>query len=136
MNTIQGGCHCGTVRYESRGRILRFVNCHCPDCRKLSGATFAAVLVVESSGFKLLSGEADVHSYRSSPGKQRCFCGKCGSHVFALVDAKPEMVLIRAGSLDGDPGVRPQMHIWVKAKAPWHEICDDIPQYQEGVPSK
>jgi hypothetical protein len=46
------------------------------------------------------------------------------------------MVLIRTGSLDGDPGVRPQMHIWVKAKAPWHEICDGIPQYQEGVPQK
>jgi hypothetical protein len=46
------------------------------------------------------------------------------------------MILIRAGSLDGDPGVRPQMHIWVKAKAPWHEICDDIPSYQEGVPQK
>jgi hypothetical protein len=115
---------------------LRFVNCHCPDCRKLSGSTFAAVLAVESAGFKLVSGEADVHTYRSSPGKQRCFCSKCGAHVFARVDAKPEMVLIRTGSLDGDPGVRPQMHIWVKAKAPWHEICDGIPQYQEGVPQK
>jgi hypothetical protein len=91
---------------------------------------------VESAGFKLLSGEADVHSYTSSPGKHRCFCGKCGAHVFSRRDSTPELILIRAGSLDGDPGVRPQMHIWVSAKAPWHEICDDVPQYPEGAPSK
>lgn len=136
MKPLQGGCHCGAVRYESTGQVLRFVNCHCPDCRKLSGTAFSPVLVVESSGFKIVSGEADVHSYESSPGKQRCFCRKCGSPIFKRIDSNPEIILIRAGSLDGDPGVRPQMHIWVKAKAPWHEICDAVPQSLEGPPQK
>ena len=136
MNTIQGGCHCGAVRYESCGRVVRFVNCHCPDCRKLSGATFGSVLVVESAGFKLISGEDHLGSYQSSPGKHRCFCRICGSPVFKRTDSNPELIFIRAGSLAGDPGVRPQMHIWVKAKAPWYEICDDIQQYQEGPPLK
>ena len=133
---IRGSCYCGTVRYESHGRVLRFANCHCPDCRKLSGSTYSSVLVVESAGFKLIAGEENLVPYESSPGKHRCFCKKCGSHVFARIDSRPEIILIRAGSLDDDPGVRPQAHIWVKAKAPWHEILDDIPQYQEGFPQK
>lgn len=136
MKTIKGSCHCGAVRYESQGRVLRFVNCHCPDCRKTSGSAFGAVLVVEAAGFRLVEGDAMVVPYESSPGKYRCFCKECGSHVFARLDSKPEMVLIRAGSLDDDPEVRPHAHIWVKAKAPWHEIHDDIPQYQEGFPPK
>ena len=133
---IQGSCHCGAVKYEVHGRLLRFVNCHCPDCRKFTGSAFAAVIVTESKGFTVTSGEANVAAFDSSPGKHRCFCRTCGCHVFARVDARPEIVLIRAGTLDDDPGMKPQMHIWVKAKAPWHEITDAIPQYAEGVPQK
>jgi len=44
---------------------------------------------------------------------------------------KPEIVIIRAGILDDAQGVKPQMHIWVKAKAPWHDILDQLPQYPE-----
>jgi hypothetical protein len=32
--------------------------------------------------------------------------------------------------------MKPQLHIWVKAKAPWHQILDSLPQYQEGLPQK
>ncbi len=133
MSTIAGGCYCGAVRYESTGRVLRWVNCHCPDCRKLSGATFASVIVVEASGFRLVSGENDLETFQSSPGKLRFFCRICGSHVLAKFEAKPEILLIRAGSVDGDPGVRPNAHIWVSHKAPWLDILDDIPRHQEGL---
>jgi hypothetical protein len=133
---IKGSCYCGAVKYESRGRVLKFVNCHCPDCRKLSGSAFASVLAVEEGGFKVVSGEDNLVPFQSSPGKFRSFCKTCGSHVFARAESRPGMVLIRAGTLDDDPGLRPQMHIWVKAKAPWHEICDHIPRYDEGLSQK
>ena len=136
MNTIKGCCHCGAVKYESSGKILRFINCHCPDCRKASGSTFGSVLVVESGGFKIVAGEKNLVLYQSSPGKDRCFCKTCGSHVFARMQSRPEIIIIRAGSLDDDPGLLPQAHIWVSAKAPWDEIHDNLPQYSEGLPKK
>jgi hypothetical protein len=40
------------------------------------------------------------------------------------------MVLIPAGLLDVDPGVRPTRHIFVRAKADWFEILDDLPRFQ------
>ena len=128
MNLIKGGCSCGAVRYESRGRLLLFVNCHCPDCRKFSGSAFSSVLAVEEGGFKVASGEDNIVPYQSSPGKHRSFCKTCGCHVFARAETRPGMVLIRAGTLDDDPGLRPQMHIWVKAKAAWYEIRDELPK--------
>ncbi len=133
---IKGSCYCGTVRYEITGRLLIFANCHCPDCRKFSGSAFSSVLAVEAGGFHVTSGESSLNPYPSSPGKHRCFCKNCGCHVFARADQRPGMVLVRAGSLDDDPGMKPQCHIWVKAKAPWHEICDSIKQYEEGFPKK
>ncbi len=130
---IRGSCHCGAVKYEIHGKLLMFANCHCPDCRKMTGSTFSSVLVTESDGFRL-AGQENVVPYQSSPGKQRCFCRNCGCHLFSRAEHRPGMVFVRAGSLDEDPQIRPQHHFWVSAKAPWHEICDSVPQHQEGLP--
>ena len=45
------------------------------------------------------------------------------------------VVSVRAGTLDGDPGLRPTIHIYVGSKAPWCDICDDLPQKPEGLGS-
>lgn len=129
---IRGSCHCGGIAFECPGRIVRFSNCHCDDCRKVSGAAFNSALVVESAGFRITRGEGLLTAYESSPGKHRCFCRVCGSPVVTRMKSKPEILILRAGVVDGDPGARPQMHIWVSAKAPWHEILDALPQYPEG----
>jgi hypothetical protein len=38
---------------------------------------------------------------------------------------------IPAGLLDGDPGLRPDKHIFVELNAPWHEIADSLPQFDK-----
>jgi hypothetical protein len=133
---IKGSCYCGAVKYEIHGRLLLFANCHCPDCRKFSGSAFSSVLATESEGFKLVSGESNLVPYESSPGRRRSFCRTCGCHLFSRVEHRPGMVFVRAGSLDDDPQIRPQGHFWTSQKAPWHEICDAIPQHPEGLPKK
>ena len=35
------------------------------------------------------------------------------------------------GSLDDDPGRGADDHIFVASKAPWHEITDDLPRFDE-----
>lgn len=41
---------------------------------------------------------------------------------------------VTLGTVDGDPGVRIAMHIFVGSKAPWHEIGGHAPQYAERPP--
>ena len=36
-----------------------------------------------------------------------------------------------AGSLDSDPGVRPQAHRFAGSRAPWLAITDALPQFPE-----
>ncbi|MCE9615837.1 MAG: GFA family protein [Lentisphaerae bacterium] len=133
MSTLTGGCHCGGVRYELTGAIQRFAYCHCDDCRKIGGAAYAAALVADAAGFTITSGESLLTPYPSSPGKYRRFCRVCGSHVYATMEQRPNIVIVRAGTLDAPPAdLRPQMHIWVDAKAPWYDIHDDLPQFPQG----
>ena len=59
----------------------------------------------------------------------KAFCSVCGSSLFGGTWPEGPQVSIRLGSLDGDPGIRPQYHTFVAARAPWDEITDDLPQY-------
>ena len=40
-------------------------------------------------------------------------------------------VHVALGSLVDVPTIRPTEHIFVGSKAPWFEITDDLPQYDE-----
>lgn len=59
----------------------------------------------------------------------RRFCRVCGSPVVNGWDAEPDGHGLAMGTLDDDPGVRPSMHEFVGAKAPWHDIADSLPQH-------
>jgi hypothetical protein len=39
------------------------------------------------------------------------------------------VIRIPAGTLDDDPGLRPQRHIFVDVKAPWFDIADGLPRF-------
>ena len=41
---------------------------------------------------------------------------------------------VQMGTLDDDPGIRPQYHMHVASKAPWHEITDTLPAFAELAP--
>ena len=55
-------------------------------------------------------------------------CGACGCFLLSVVD-DGEYVHVAMGSLDDAPSIRPQEHIFVGSKAPWHEITDGLPQH-------
>lgn len=130
--TIKGSCLCGSVRYEIAGPVARAGHCHCSMCRKTHGAAFVTWAIVSPDQFRWTSGEEFVQGYASSPGRERCFCRKCGSSLAATHSGQVTEVAL--GTADGDPGVRPMEHIFVGSKAPWHDITDALPQFEEWPP--
>ena len=122
---VTGSCLCGTVRWQVDGSLDSMSHCHCSMCRKAHGAPFGTYTEAPSESFTWLSGMDAITSFESSPGIIRAFCGTCGS-VVPEPFGKDRMV-IPAGCLDGDPGVRPSSHIFAASKAPWHVIGDDLP---------
>ena len=130
---LTGGCLCGSVRFEISEPLADAGSCHCSMCRRAHGAAFATFAAVKPGSFKWVSGEDDVGIYQSSEEGYRAFCRKCGSPLGAM--QKGELTWVTLGTIEGDPGVRPQAHIFVASKAPWFEINDDLPQFDEYPPS-
>lgn len=142
---VRGSCLCGGVKFEIDGPLLRPLNCHCTFCRKQHGAAFRGRARVSRSDFRWLEGEELVTYYEATPGYRRGFCRVCGSPILNWAQPHPRLARnhpqtlaefgIALGTLDDDPGVRPESHIFVHSKAPWFEITDDLPQFPEYPPA-
>lgn len=130
---IQSACLCGGVRFEITRAVGPFELCHCSRCRKSSGSAFAAFVGVEAADYRLLAGAELIASYdapilRAPPAYRSSFCRRCGSPV-PNPDPAADWFEIPAGLLDGDPGVKPDKHIFVELRAPWFAITDERPRF-------
>ena len=124
-----GSCLCGAVKYEIAGELAPIQLCHCSMCRRASGAGFATNMPIRADDFRVTSGEAALKVYRSTAGKERLFCGECGSPIISRSAGDPGMVRVRAGTLDEPAPTHPAFHFHVASKASWLPITDDLPQY-------
>jgi len=130
---VRGSCLCGGIQFEA-DRVPLLTNCHCSKCRKSRGAAFNTTASIPLSAFRFLRGEDLIQTYQSAPGGySTAFCGVCGSSAPWVVGER-QLVFVPAGLLDDDPGVRPALHMFVGSKAPWWEITDNAPQFEEWVP--
>jgi hypothetical protein len=134
MGNVGGSCLCGAVRYEYSGAPLMMMNCHCSRGRLGRSAAHATNVFVAAEQFRWVTGEDRVTAY-DLPGAARFgidFCRTCGGAVPRLSRGTGRMV-IPAGTLDVDPGIRPRAHIYTDDKAPWFEITDRYPQFPQAA---
>lgn len=129
-----GGCLCGAVRYEISGELAPIQVCHCSQCRKAQGGPFATNVPVRRAAFRLLSGEAELAEYRATPEKQRVFCRQCGSPIYSARDSLPNVLRVRAGTLDEPVRTKLEAHYYVDSSARWWPLEDNLPRYQGGKP--
>ncbi|GHD58095.1 GFA family protein [Jeongeupia chitinilytica] len=130
---LRGSCLCGDIAYELDRLDLPIVHCHCRTCRKAHAAAYASTAGVRREHFRWLRGESQLARFESSPGKLRHFCSRCGSHLVAERTGRPHLIL-RVATLDTDPGLRPEAHIWTAHDVPWLEsdgVCT-FPEWQDG----
>jgi hypothetical protein len=132
----RGSCLCGGVAYLVEGTPLRSRNCHCMRCRKARSAAHASNLVTAVEGVRFTRGVERVASYKVPEARffAQSFCGTCGSPV-PYVMRERNIAVVPMGTLDDDPGMRPEAHIFVGSKAPWYEIVDTLPRYEEYPPA-
>jgi hypothetical protein len=128
-NVLIGECGCRTVRYRVADAFQYAMNCHCSRCRAATGAAFKPFAGIERGKLEitdgqdalLVVGEEDLNDTR---------CGTCGSLLFSVV-RDGAYAHVALGSLVDEPSIRPTKHIYVGSKAPWFEITDDLPQFDE-----
>ena len=127
---IKGECFCSSVKYEIDGPLKKARACHCSRCRKaFSSASSAFAEIGDSSKFKWIEGEDKVQQYESEKGWGLGFCNVCGSTLCGLYQGN--VMGITLGTIDGDPGIEIERHIFVGSKAPWDHIGGTAQQFEE-----
>ncbi len=129
----RGACLCGAVSFVVEPPFHWLAHCHCSMCRKHHGTLFGTGLGVERSKFRWLSGADDIVHYRSTDSFERAFCRRCGSKV-PSDSHLPDVMLVPAGTLDGDFGMKPRAHIFVGSKSPLMTINDRLTQFEAYPP--
>lgn len=132
MTTVHGSCLCGDVTWEAKGPFELMSHCHCGRCRKAHGTAFSTGLMAPEAGFRLTSGAERIVPYAPASLFPRPFCGRCGSSV--PPPASDGRVVLHAGSLAEDPGMRPLARIFVGSNPPWYEIADGLPRFDAWPP--
>jgi hypothetical protein len=130
--SLTGGCFCGAVRYEVVAPLKNARCCHCSRCRKAFSGPGSAYAEVEPGSLRWIAGGDRLVRYESTPGWGLAFCGACGTTICGTHEGKVHGVTL--GSVDGDPGIQIQKHLFVGSKAPWDHIGGSAPQF-DGAPS-
>lgn len=103
MDTYEGGCHCGAVRFRVVVEHHDALDCNCSMCRK------KGILhhVVPRERFTLLAGGDQLTTYRFNTGvAQHTFCRVCGIHPFYVPRSHPDGIDVNIRCLDGDAAGR------------------------------
>jgi hypothetical protein len=127
---LHGGCLCGAVRYQVSGPLGVPEHCYCSMCRKAHGAAFSTNAVVAAANLHVTAGAELLSEYESSPNRRKCFCSTCGSQLFIKRTNNPEFTIVTLGTVDGEPNVRAERHVFVASKASWVSITDSLPQFR------
>jgi hypothetical protein len=130
---LTGKCLCGAVEFAVADEFRYAANCHCSDCRRTTGSAFKPFAGIEREKLRITQGDDSRLIFGEENGHDR-HCSRCGSLLYSLV-RDGAYVHVAMGTLVDAPTIRPTHHIFVGSKAPWFTITDDLPQYDEHVPS-
>ncbi|WP_083928731.1 GFA family protein [Geopsychrobacter electrodiphilus] len=119
---LNGSCLCGRVKYTISTELNNFYFCHCEQCRKLTGSSFASNILAKPVEIKWISGNENIKRFDYPGGRSftNVFCNECGSRL-PFLNESGKTLFIPAGSLDCDPNIRPDKNIFWADKSPWYE---------------
>jgi hypothetical protein len=126
---LRGHCACETVVYEVSDEFVSAFNCHCSRCRAATGSAFRPWGEIEPEKLKVKEGEEALFVSGDPEGRHSARCEKCFSLLYWT--GYEGKIRVPYGTLTDEPALKPTAHIYIASTAPWYEILDDLPQYDE-----
>jgi hypothetical protein len=126
---------CGAVTYSADADPVVHAVCHCTDCQRQTGGPFSVFVGVPQAAFRY---EGATLASFSTTGEdhggetQRKFCSVCGSPVFSISAVVPELIFIKAGSLDDARWVQPTVEAWTRSAQPWSPRFERVAHLERG----
>ncbi|MBX3039954.1 MAG: GFA family protein [Bdellovibrionaceae bacterium] len=128
--TYRGSCLCGQVIYEVEGTFESFFLCHCKHCQKDTGSAHGANLFSTKAKLHWRSGEDKVKTFVLSGTRHaKSFCQDCGSALPGL-QMDGQLLVVPAGSVDGDVDLRPDAHLFCSSRAAWDQNLEALKKFE------
>ena len=132
MSGFKGGCLCGAVTYEVSSDPINMWNCHCDDCRKVTGASFSTNVIVKLEDLNVTKGTPSTYPQTAGNGniKTYNFCSECGSLLFSDNSGRPEIGVVRVGSIDDASFVQPIGNLYCSRALPFTNLDGDLDNFE------
>ncbi len=123
---LAGRCACGEVRYSLKTAPMFVHCCHCRDCQRQTGSAFAINALIETDRIEILSGAPEPVAVPTDSGRPHLIhrCPTCRTALWSDYGGRPKLRFVRVGALDDPGALEPDVHIFVRSKAPWVRLPD------------
>lgn len=126
MTARTASCRCGQLRVTCTGEPVRVSVCHCLDCKKRSGSSFAAQVRFAAEQVTVAGAASDFAYVGDSGDTTRfSFCSTCGGGLFYRQDSAPETIAVALGALDDPYAFAPAYSVWEERRHEWVEISGE-----------
>jgi hypothetical protein len=133
-NRITGSCSCGEIQYIITGRIKSVVNCHCDSCKKMTGAAFETIALVNETDIAFTNGEDALTAYQITERAKKYFCRHCGTPIYNLNSKIPRNCMVHIGSLDTPAMVKPTANLYCESMLQWAGEISALACYEREHP--
>ncbi|MBK6862825.1 MAG: GFA family protein [Ideonella sp.] len=136
LESREGGCVCGAVRFRALGEPLRAHACHCTFCQRRTGSAFAEVAYFLDSSIEVTGGPMTRYTHRSDASGRWLrmeFCPTCGTCVTIALERRPGELGIHIGTLDNPDSIKLRRHIWTTSQQGSTRIPDDAERRTHGL---
>ena len=133
-NFATGQCLCGEVKYTISSEPLRMAQCHCDDCKKITGTGHASLAFFTKDQVDI-KGETKSYASKTDSGSTitRSFCPTCGSRLFGVNSKAENMIGVFVGTLEDNSWFKPALIVYNKRKPEWDFMDENVPTF-EGMP--
>tara|TARA_R110002049_G_scaffold78732_1_gene200391 strand:+ start:1593 stop:2015 length:423 start_codon:yes stop_codon:yes gene_type:complete len=130
MKNYSGKCLCGDITYTANAAPIVVAQCHCEECRRLSG-TGHTVGAMFLSDVVTVTGKLSSFKYLSDIGSEvtKTFCANCGSPIYGKNTRTPSHLTLSLGTMDDAEDLKVEVVIFERDKPHWDCLADYVVSY-------
>lgn len=116
-------CQCGQLTARCEGEPVRVSVCHCLDCQRRSGSSFAAQARFPADRITI-EGSSTSWSRTGDEGSTAVFhsCPVCSATVYYMSDAQPDLIAVPVGAFADPSFPAPDYSVYEVRKHAWVSI--------------
>ena len=136
MDSFSGRCLCGDVRYTVNTNPIVTRACWCKLCQTLATGNATINLAFPTSAVTVTGELQDYASVADSGNRMhRRFCPNCGVHLFSEAEERPNIIIVRAGTLDDIEQIEIQGIIWTSEAPHWAYLDPNVAHFEKQPPA-